>query len=130
MRISDWSLDVCSSDLRALTDGDGGARARSMAALKRAREKERRHHQQAGPAAKQYRDVAVPEAITVQELAKRMGERGADLVKSLLKLGMPVTVTEAIDQDNAELLVEEFGHRINRVSIGRASWRARGCQYV
>ncbi|HEY9553687.1 translation initiation factor IF-2, partial [Allosphingosinicella sp.] len=101
---------------RALTDGDGGARARSMAALKRAREKERRHHQQAGPAAKQYRDVAVPEAITVQELAKRMGERGADLVKSLFKLGMPVTVTEAIDQDTAELLVEEFGHRINRVS--------------
>src|SRR3546814_1289216 len=45
-----------------------------------------------------------------------MGERGADLVKSLFKLGMPVTVTEAIDQDTAELLVEEFGHRINRVS--------------
>src|SRR3546814_2913590 len=79
-------------------------------------EKERRHYQQAGPAAKQYRDVAVPEAITVQELAKRMGERGADLVKSLFKLGMPVTVTEAIDQDTAELLVEEFGHRLNRVS--------------
>ncbi|MFC7500253.1 translation initiation factor IF-2 [Enterovirga sp. GCM10030262] len=101
---------------RALNDGDGGARARSLAALKRAREKEKRHHQQAGPSAKQYRDVAVPEAITVQELAKRMGERGADLVKSLFKLGMPVTVTESIDQDTAELLVEEFGHRINRVS--------------
>ena len=101
---------------RALSEGDGGARARSLAALKRAREKEKRAHQNAGPQAKQYRDVAVPEAITVQELAKRMGERGADLVKSLFKLGMPVTITEAIDQDTAELLVEEFGHRITRVS--------------
>jgi len=100
---------------RALS-GDEGNRARSLAALKRAREKEKRHHQQAGPAAKQYRDVDVPEAITVQELAKRMGERGADLVKSLFKMGTPVTITETIDQDTAELLIEEFGHRINRVS--------------
>jgi translation initiation factor IF-2 len=67
---------------RALS-GEDDSRARSLAALRRAREKEKRHHQQAGPAAKQYRDVDVPEAITVQELAKRMGERGADLVKAL-----------------------------------------------
>ena len=52
----------------------------------------------------------------MQELAKRMGERGADLVKSLFKMGTPVTITETIDQDTAELLIEEFGHRINRVS--------------
>jgi translation initiation factor IF-2 len=101
---------------RALDDGEGGARARSLAALKRAREKEKRAHQQSGPSAKQYRDVDVPETITVQELAKRMGERGADLVKSLFKMGTPVTITETIDQDTAELLIEEFGHRINRVS--------------
>ena len=101
---------------RALDEGDGGARARSLAALKRAREKEKRSHQRTGPSAKQYRDVDVPEAITVQELAKRMGERGADLVKSLFKMGTPVTITETIDQDTAELLIEEFGHRINRVS--------------
>jgi translation initiation factor IF-2 len=101
---------------RALDDGDGGARARSMAALKRAREKEKRAHQQSGPSAKQVRDVVVPEAITVQELANRMAERGADLVKSLFKMGTPVTITETIDQDTAELLIEEFGHRIVRVS--------------
>ena len=100
---------------RALS-GEDDSRARSLAALRRAREKEKRHHQQAGPAAKQYRDVDVPEAITVQELAKRMGERGADLVKALFKMGTPVTITETIDQDTAELLIEEFGHRINRVS--------------
>ncbi|WP_118857676.1 translation initiation factor IF-2 [Sphingomonas mesophila] len=100
---------------RALS-GDEGNRARSLAALKRAREKEKRAHQTSGPSAKQYRDVDVPEAITVQELAKRMGERGADLVKALFKMGTPVTITETIDQDTAELLIEEFGHRINRVS--------------
>src|SRR5689334_7052730 len=100
---------------RALS-GEDESRARSLAALRRAREKEKRHHMEAGPQQKQVRDVDVPEAITVQELAKRMGERGADLVKALFKMGTPVTITETIDQDTAELLIEEFGHRINRVS--------------
>ena len=71
---------------------------------------------EAGPSAKQVRDVVVPEAITVQELANRMAERGADLVKALFKMGTPVTLTQTIDQDTAELLVTEFGHRIKRVS--------------
>jgi translation initiation factor IF-2 len=102
---------------RALNE-DEGARARSLAALKRAREKERRAHfsGQSQPREKQVRDVVVPEAITVQELANRMAERGADLVKSLFKMGMMVTVNQTIDQDTAELLVEEFGHNITRVS--------------
>jgi translation initiation factor IF-2 len=103
---------------RALSDDDS-ARARSLAALKRAREKEHRRSFGGGsrePQAKQVRDVVVPEAITVQELANRMAEKGADLVKSLFKLGMAVTVNQTIDQDTAELLVEEFGHRITRVS--------------
>ena len=97
---------------------DEGRRARSLAALKRAREKERRL--QGGgsskPREKQSRDVIVPEAITVQELANRMAEKGADLVKALFNMGMMVTVNQTIDQDTAELLVEEFGHRIQRVS--------------
>jgi translation initiation factor IF-2 len=100
---------------RALGE-DGDARARSLAALKRAREKEKRAHMQAGPSAKQVRDVVVPEGLTVGELANRMAERAADLVKSLFKMGMPVTVNEVIDQDTAELLVTEFGHNIKRVS--------------
>ena len=100
---------------RALA-GEDDSRARSLAALRRAREKEKRHQQQSGPSAKQVRDVVVPEAITVQELANRMAERGADLVKALFKMGTPVTVTETIDQDTAELLIEEFGHRMVRVS--------------
>jgi translation initiation factor IF-2 len=101
---------------RALGDDDGGVRARSLAALKRAREKEKRAHQQAGPQAKQVREVVVPEAITVQELANRMAERGADLVKALFKMGMVVTLTQTIDQDTAELLITEFGHNVKRVS--------------
>ncbi|WP_294080039.1 translation initiation factor IF-2 [Sphingomonas sp.] len=97
--------------------GDEGARARSLAALKRAREKEqRRHSGPREPQAKQVRDVKVPETITVQELANRMAEKGADLVKALFKMGMPVTLTQSIDQDTAELLVTEFGHNIVRVS--------------
>jgi len=100
---------------RALNED--GARARSLAALKRAREKEKRGF--GGPReaqAKQVRDVQVPDAITVQELANRMAEKGADLVKALFKMGMPVTMTQTIDQDTAELLVTEFGHNIVRVS--------------
>jgi len=100
---------------RALDD-DSGARARSLAALKRAREKDRRAHQSGSIQQKQVRDIAVPETITVGELANRMAERGADLVKSLFKMGMPVTVNQTIDQDTAELLVAEFGHNIKRVS--------------
>src|SRR3546814_857442 len=135
MRISDWSSDVCSSDLpkanrgadnrrqsgkltgtRALNE-DEGARARSLAALKRAREKEKRSHtSSSGPREKQVREVVVPDSITVQELANRMAEKGADLVKALFKMGMPVTVNQTIDQDTAELLVTEFGHEIKRVS--------------
>jgi translation initiation factor IF-2 len=102
---------------RAL-EGDDGARARSLAALKRAREKEKRSHGGGNRQAqvKQTRDVVVPETISVQELANRMAEKGSDLVKALFKMGMPVTINETIDQDTAELLVEEFGHNITRVS--------------
>lgn len=102
---------------RAL-EGDDGARARSLAALKRAREKEKRLHGGGSrqTQVKQTRDVVVPETITVQELANRMAEKGSDLVKALFKMGMPVTINETIDQDTAELLVEEFGHNITRVS--------------
>ena len=101
---------------RALNE-DEGRRARSLAALKRAREKERRvHGGPSKPREKQVRDVVVPEAITVQELANRMAEKGADLVKALFNMGMMVTVNQTIDQDTAELLVEEFGHNLTRVS--------------
>jgi translation initiation factor IF-2 len=102
---------------RALGDEDG-VRARSLASLRRANEKQKRSAHGGGAAAqaRTAREVQVPEAITVQELANRMAERGADLVKALFKMGMPTTINATIDQDTAELLVTEFGHIIKRVS--------------
>ena len=100
---------------RALSGGDDN-RTRSLAALKRSREKEKRAHMGSGPREKQVRDVIVPDSITVGELANRMAEKAGDLVKALFKMGSPVTVTQVIDQDTAELLVTEFGHNIKRVS--------------
>ena len=101
---------------RALDGNEEGARARSLAALKRAREKERRAHGSGQPQAKQVRDVVIPEKITVGELANRMAERGNDLIRALFKLGMPSAMGDTIDQDTAELLVTEFGHNFTRVS--------------
>ncbi|MBU2866689.1 translation initiation factor IF-2 [Pacificibacter marinus] len=101
---------------QALTGGDG-KRVRSMASMKR---KQDRMRQKAmgnnEPREKVVRDVQVPESIVVSELANRMAERVADVVKSLMKMGMMVTQNQAIDADTAELIVEEFGHRIQRVS--------------
>ena len=65
---------------------------------------------------KQVRDVQLPETIVVQELANRMAERVGDVVKSLMKMGLMVTMNETIDADTAELVIEEFGHRAVRVS--------------
>jgi translation initiation factor IF-2 len=102
---------------RALGDEDG-TRVRSVASMRRANEKMKRSAHGGGAAAqaRTQREVQVPEAITVQELANRMAERGADLVKTLFKMGMPTTINATIDQDTAELLVTEFGHIIKRVS--------------
>ena len=62
------------------------------------------------------RDVTIPETITVQELANRMAERGAEVVKTLMKMDVMVTINQVIDGDTAELVVAEFGHKAKRVS--------------
>ena len=67
-------------------------------------------------AEKQVRDVQLPETIVVSELANRMAERAADVVKVLMKMGMMVTMNQAIDADTAELVIEEFGHKAIRVT--------------
>jgi len=103
---------------QALEIGDAGMeRKRSEAAARRRREKEKQRALK-GPIEhrKQSREVVVPETITVQELANRMAEKGADLVKALMKMGVMATLTQSIDADTAELIVEEFGHKIRRVS--------------
>ena len=98
--------------------GDEGARMRSLAAVKRAREKEKRHLMAQQPQAKVVRDVILPETITVQELASRMAERGADVIKSLMKMGVMATINQVIDADTAELIINEFGHKMRRVTEG------------
>ncbi len=100
---------------KALSDDDA-VKVRSLAALRRAREKERRAHMLQGPSAKQSRDVVVPEAITVAELANRMAERTNDLIRALGKMGVDADADQVIDQDTAELLVTDFGHVIKRVA--------------
>jgi translation initiation factor IF-2 len=101
---------------QALSGGEGG-RQRSMAAMKRKQERLRQKAMGGGDSReKVIRDVQVPEAIMVSELANRMAERVADVVKSLMQMGMMVNQNQTIDADTAELIIEEFGHRIQRVS--------------
>jgi translation initiation factor IF-2 len=88
-----------------------------MAAMRRKQERARQKAMgQMQEREKVVRDVQVPEAIVVSELANRMAERVAEVVKALMKMGMMVTQNEVIDADTAELIVEEFGHKIVRVS--------------
>jgi translation initiation factor IF-2 len=100
----------------ALTGREGG-RQRSMAQMKRKQDRARQKAM-GGQIEREkiVRDVQLPEAITVGELANRMAERTSDVVKELMKMGMMVTQTETIDADTAEMLIEEFGHKVVRVS--------------
>ena len=98
-------------------DGWGQRRGRSLASIRRAREKEKLKHQEALKTAEKIsRDVVIPETITVQELANRMAERAATVVKTLMNLGVMATITQTIDADTAELVAEELGHKVTRVA--------------
>ena len=96
-------------------DEEAGGRRRSVASIRRRIERQRREAmEQNQEQTKIIRDVVIPEAITVQELANRMAERGADVIKALMKLGVMATITQTIDTDTAELVATEFGHRVKR----------------
>ena len=101
---------------QALSGGEGG-RQRSIASMKRKQERARQKAM-GGPVEREkvIREVQLPEAIVVSELANRMAERAADVVKALMKMGMMVTQNQTIDADTAELIIEEFGHKVVRVS--------------
>jgi translation initiation factor IF-2 len=109
---------------RAL-DEDGGERMRSLASVRRARERERQR-MLLKDQPKIVREVVVPEAITIQELANRMAERGADVIKALMRMGVMATINQTIDADTAELLVTEFGHRLRRVAESDVEIGLRG----
>ncbi len=92
-------------------------RQRSLASMKRAREREKQRQQGGGRGGdKVQREVTIPEAITIADLANRMSERGAAVVKYLFQQGEMHTVNDVIDADLAQLIVEDFGHTVNRVS--------------
>ncbi|MSP66593.1 MAG: translation initiation factor IF-2 [Alphaproteobacteria bacterium] len=110
---------------QALDDED---RMRSLAALQRRRERERRlqlQHQEEGKP-QVVRDVVIPEAITVQELANRMAVRASDVIKELMKMGSMATINQSLDTDTAELLVAEFGHKSKRIAAADVEIGLRG----
>ncbi len=98
--------------------GDDTDRQRSLASLKRARERERERRQKGDAVDKEKvsREVQLPETITLQELAGRMKERVADVVKFMMQQGEMMRANDIVDADTAELLAAEFGHTVKRVS--------------
>ncbi|HKY96085.1 MAG TPA: translation initiation factor IF-2 [Kiloniellales bacterium] len=103
---------------QALDSESEEERQRSLASVRRQREKLKAMQatQQRQIPSKVVREVVVPETITVQELANRMAERGGEVVKTLMRLGVMATINQVIDADTAELVVSEFGHSLRRVS--------------
>ncbi len=96
---------------------DERQRERSLASLKRRREREKlRAMGISQTREKIVREVVIPEAITIQELSNRMSERAVDLIKLLMKQGAMHKITDVIDADTAEIIVQEFGHTPKRVS--------------
>ena len=95
---------------------DEGGRQRSLASLRRRQQKQRRAAASSGPAEKISREVVLPDTITIQELANRMTERAVDVIKFLMKQGQMHQANDVIDTDTAELIAEEFGHTVKRVS--------------
>ncbi|MEO5808339.1 translation initiation factor IF-2 [Devosia sp.] len=86
----------------------------SLAAMRRRRDKKMGRNQQSAP--KLSREVIIPEAITVQELANRMAERSVVVIKMLMAQGTMATINDVIDSDTAELIASELGHTVKRVS--------------
>ncbi|MEM6465107.1 MAG: translation initiation factor IF-2 N-terminal domain-containing protein, partial [Pseudomonadota bacterium] len=100
-----------------ISQATGEERQRSLAATRRRQEREKRKMMGSTETReKVVREVQVPDAITVGELANRMAERVASVVKSLMTNGIMATQNQTIDSDTAELIVEEFGHKVVRVS--------------
>jgi translation initiation factor IF-2 len=105
-------------DVGRAVEGENDFRSRSAAQMRRRLERERRQQSADDGQQKVYREVTIPETITVQDLAARMTERGADVIKTLMRMGVMATINQAIDADTAELVVTEMGHKFKRVAEG------------
>ena len=98
-------------------DAAENQRERSLASVRRKREKEKRQlHGFTPTQEKIVRDVVIPEAITVQDLANRMAERSVDVIRLLMRDGQLVKITDVIDADTAQIVAEEMGHKVRRVA--------------
>jgi translation initiation factor IF-2 len=96
---------------------DDNQRQRSLASLRRRQERQKKKSTGSAEAqGKITREVTIPEAITIQELANRMSERAVDIIKSLISQGQMHQASDVIDADSAQLIAEEFGHTVKRVS--------------
>src|SRR4029079_7266138 len=82
----------------------------------RRRERRRTSEKSNEPKEKLVREVTIPEAITIQEIANRMAERAVDVIKILMKQGQMATINDVIDADTAQLIAEELGHTVTRVA--------------
>lgn len=96
--------------------GDDGDRQRSLASVKRARERERERRAGGEQKEKTSVEVTLPETITLQDLAGRMNERVGDVVKFVMQQGEMLRANDIVDADTAELIAEDFGHTVKRVS--------------
>jgi len=108
-----------SQALEAADDEGSSERARSLASMRRARERERQRQlaeQRRNDPQRVVREVVIPDTITVSDLANRMATRVAEVVKTLMKSGVMATANHPIDGDTAQLIAEEFGHKVKRVS--------------
>jgi translation initiation factor IF-2 len=90
-------------------------RERSIASFRR-RTQRLKGHQSNEPKEKLVREVVIPEAINIQELANRMSERAVDVIRLLMKQGAMHKITDVIDADTAQLIAEELGHTVKRVA--------------
>src|SRR5262249_38749064 len=98
-------------------DADGAERMRSLASVRRAREREREKRKGGvQEQARIAREVVIPDVITVGELANRMATRGVEISKFLMRQGVMLKINDVMDRDPAELVATEFGHTVKRVS--------------
>lgn len=106
------------TDIFHMLDSDGSdsaGKTRSLASIKRARDKVKRKAEQNNAPEKIYREVIIPEVISVGDFANKMSERAADVIKELMRLGIMATSNQTIDADTAELVATTLGHTIKRV---------------
>ena len=110
---------------------DDGEKNRSLAAFRRRTERQKKQAQGFQmPQEKIAREVMIPDAITIQELANRMAERAVDVIKMLMRQGQMFKINDIIDADTAQLIAEEMGHKVKRVSESEVEERLTAAREV